>query len=69
MEIKIKETDLVKRKNKLSFKKIVPYFYVLPAALLVTVFFIMSAIFTFSLSFTKLNIRQSIPFSKAQAKS
>ncbi|WP_395520821.1 carbohydrate ABC transporter permease [Enterococcus faecium] len=62
MEIKIKETDLVKRKNKLSFKKIVPYFYVLPAALLVTVFFIMSAIFTFSLSFTKWNGLSDIQF-------
>lgn len=41
--------------KKLSVKKVAPYFYVLPAALLVLIFFISSTIFTVYTSFTNWN--------------
>lgn len=47
---------------KVKLKKAIPYLYVLPSALLVTIFFIMSAFFTVSLSFTKWNGISPIQF-------
>jgi ABC-type sugar transport system permease subunit len=43
---------LRKKAKQFSLKSLIPYLYVLPAAILVTVFFVMSAIYTFGLSFT-----------------
>lgn len=53
---------LEKKTNKKIFKKIIPYLYVLPAVVLVTVFFIASAVFTISLSFTEWNGLSQINF-------
>ncbi|MGH1803281.1 carbohydrate ABC transporter permease [Enterococcus gallinarum] len=46
------KVQLRKKAKRFSLKSLIPYLYVLPAAVLVTVFFVMSAIYTLGLSFT-----------------
>lgn len=55
MESKKSKNPNTGKKKEPLIKWLTPYLYILPAALLVTVFFIMSAIFTFGLSFTEWN--------------
>ncbi|KAF1300883.1 carbohydrate ABC transporter permease [Enterococcus sp. JM9B] len=54
-----REQYVSKKKN---LQKWIPYFYILPAAILVTVFFIASAVFTLGLSFTEWNGLSEIKF-------
>ncbi|MBF8807484.1 MAG: sugar ABC transporter permease [Enterococcus lacertideformus] len=61
MENDAKKSQRKKKRSDL-LKKLTPYLYVLPATILVTVFFITSAFFTIFLSFTEWNGLSEIRF-------